>query len=176
VPYSLQFTASDGVPPYSYSLDVAPPGFQISSTGLLTGTFQTAGIVQVIVRGTDSATPPNVESPDVRFNVGPANLPMVLGPASLPNGSISTPYSAQLTVTNGYPSYTFSVTSGSMPPGIGMNSLLGIIGGTPTTAGTYNFTITATDSSIVPKSAQQSYSVTIASGLSVGSCSLTLER
>ncbi|HEY5986248.1 MAG TPA: Ig domain-containing protein, partial [Streptosporangiaceae bacterium] len=43
--------------------------------------------------------------------------------------------------------YRFLVTSGSLPPGLSLNSDTGIISGTPTIAGSYQFTITATDSS-----------------------------
>lgn len=48
---------------------------------------------------------------------------------------------------------TYSVTSGSLPPGVTLNTSTGIITGTAPTAGTYNFEITATDttSNAVPR-------------------------
>jgi hypothetical protein len=41
---------------------------------------------------------------------------------------------------------SYSIVSGSLPPGIGLNSSNGVVSGTPTAAGTYNFTIRANGS------------------------------
>ena len=43
------------------------------------------------------------------------------------------------------PSPTYSVTSGSLPPGLTLNSSTGTITGTPTAGGAYSFTITASN-------------------------------
>ncbi len=52
-------------------------------------------------------------------------------------------YSGQALVGGGTAPYTFSVPPGSLPPGLQMDST-GALSGTPTHAGTYTFTITAT--------------------------------
>ncbi|MFN7974374.1 MAG: Ig domain-containing protein [Acidobacteriota bacterium] len=41
--------------------------------------------------------------------------------------------------------FTYAVTAGALPPGLALNGATGVISGTPTTSGTFNFTITATD-------------------------------
>jgi len=57
-------------------------------------------------------------------------------------------YNATLSVTGGIAPYTFSLKSGSsLPGGLSLNSTTGIIGGTPTTAGNYTFTVVARESS-----------------------------
>jgi len=43
--------------------------------------------------------------------------------------------------------YTYSITAGTLPPGLSLAASSGVLSGTPTTAGTYTFNITATDSS-----------------------------
>ena len=46
-------------------------------------------------------------------------------------------YSDQLTVTGGTSPFTWSVSGGSLPPGVTLGASTGLLSGTPTTAGTY---------------------------------------
>lgn len=64
--------------------------------------------------------------------------------SSLPNGQVTVPYSQSLSAEGGSGAYTWSVTGGSLPPGISL-SPSGVLSGTPTTSGTYNFTVTLSD-------------------------------
>ena len=65
---------------------------------------------------------------------------------SLPDGEVGTVYSQTLTAT-GDPTITWNVTSGTLPAGLTLDTNTGTISGTPTTANTYNFTVTATNDS-----------------------------
>lgn len=57
-----------------------------------------------------------------------------------------TPYGATLGASGGSGiGYTWSLTSGALPPGLGLSSG-GLISGTPTTSGTYNFVVQVEDS------------------------------
>ena len=78
------------------------------------------------------------------------------GPA--PNGTLGSAYNFSYTAT-GNPAPAFSVTAGSLPPGLAITSS-GIISGTPTTAGTFSGTVTA--SSSVNPAATQNFSIIIA--------------
>jgi hypothetical protein len=86
---------------------------------------------------------------------------ITVNPATLPNGSVGTPYNQLLSATGGTAPYTFSLSSGSLPPGLLLNGGTGTIAGTPTTAGTFSFSITATDANGCTGS--RPYSITIAS-------------
>ena len=87
----------------------------------------------------------------------------ILSPATLPDGTYGAAYSQALTATEdtggaGGP-FTLAVTAGTLPPGLGLDGTDGELSGTATAAGTYTFTVTATDSGGF--TASQSYTVTI---------------
>ncbi len=88
---------------------------------------------------------------------GTTVAPAITGPSSpLPAGMVSTPYAATFTA-NGDAPITWSVTAGSLPPGMTLHPT-GVYLGTPTAAGTYNFTVTASN---VPPNASRTYTHTI---------------
>jgi hypothetical protein len=64
---------------------------------------------------------------------------------SLPAGTFGVAYNQTISATGGTPPYTFSISAGALPPGVTM-SALGSISGTPTSIGTFNFTVMVTDS------------------------------
>ncbi|MBW3507905.1 putative Ig domain-containing protein [Janthinobacterium sp. NKUCC06_STL] len=88
-----------------------------------------------------------------------------LTPVSLPNAAAETPYSATLTATGGMAPYTYSVSAGSLPAGLSLNSATGVLSGTATVAGSFTFSLRASDSSTgtgAPFSATNSYTLAIA--------------
>ena len=70
---------------------------------------------------------------------------IILTPSSLPPGRLGTPYSVSLAAFGGTAPYAFTLTSGSLPPGVSLSGQ-GVLAGTPTTAGMFGFDVTATDS------------------------------
>jgi hypothetical protein len=85
---------------------------------------------------------------------------ITVNPPTLSNGTVGTPYSDMFTASPAG-TYVFSVSSGALPTGLILNGVSGAITGTPTTAGTFTFTITATDTNGCFGS--RLYSITIAS-------------
>lgn len=75
--------------------------------------------------------------------ISACSSPPSITTSSLPDGYVGTSYNQTLTVTSGTPSYTWSLLSGSIP-GLSL-STAGVISGTPTTAGTYQFTVQVND-------------------------------
>lgn len=73
------------------------------------------------------------------------SLPLQILPQPLANGTIGSLYSQAILAKGGSIPYKWSVTSGSLPAGLTLDEQLGVISGTPITAGTYKFDITLTD-------------------------------
>jgi len=63
----------------------------------------------------------------------------------LPSAAIDKPYSATIQVNGGTAPLQWKLTKGSLPPGIALLSTSGILSGTPTAPGEYNFTVSVTD-------------------------------
>ena len=81
----------------------------------------------------------------------------------LPNGTECTTYSADIfSVEGGTAPFTWSVSEGTLPPGLTLAPSTGAITGTPTAAGTYSFTVTVVDSTGL--TATQAQTITIAPG------------
>jgi uncharacterized repeat protein (TIGR03803 family) len=88
-------------------------------------------------------------------------LPPAVTTASLPGGFTEAAYSAALAAADGLAPYTWSVTSGSLPAGLTLNATTGVISGTPTQAGTSNFTVAVKDSESQPLTATANLSLTV---------------
>jgi hypothetical protein len=102
----------------------------------------------------------------MQVTVGP---PIVITNSSpLPNGAAGATYTAQtFAATGGFPlgspTYTFSLASGTLPPGITLTS--GVLSGTPTGTGVFNFTIQAADgASDSPNKVTKAFQITVGSG------------
>ena len=73
--------------------------------------------------------------------------PLSITTTSLPGGTVGNPYSATLAATGGTSPYTWAITAGALPAELSLNTSSGAITGTPSAAGTSNFTVRVTDSS-----------------------------
>jgi len=77
-----------------------------------------------------------------------ATVTTTINPTTLPAGEFGTAYSQTLTASSangGVGPYTFSVSAGALPPGLSL-SAAGVLSGTPTASGSFNFTAMATSS------------------------------
>jgi hypothetical protein len=87
---------------------------------------------------------------------------ITLSPTPPPGGTVGVAYSQPITASGGAVPYTFTVTSGTLPDGLTLTPA-GVLSGTPTTNGTFTFTVRATDASGC--FAALSYTVSIVAGV-----------
>ena len=149
VPYSQPFTASGGKPPYTWTITSGNTGGLTldSSAGVLHGTPQTAGTFSFVVQVADTAGATASGSFSVAVNA--PVLSIAVG-GTLLAGTAGTSYSQQVPVTaiGGVPPYQWSLAPGSSaPPGLTFVGNALALSGTPTTAGTFTFSVQVTDSS-----------------------------
>ena len=104
-----------------------------------------------------------------------AAQPLAIITTSLPNGLVNFSYSATLTAIGGVTPYSWSLASGSLAPGLTLNTNSGVISGTPTNTGIFSFTARVSDSSNPTQTASNALSITISSGAGVGLIGNTAE-
>src|ERR1019366_4132998 len=122
-----------------------------------------AGISNFTVQVTDANTPPATATAPLSITIAPA-VPLSITTTSLPAVNAGTAYSATGAAIGGVYPYTWSITSGTLPDGLHLNASTGAITGTPTTAGTSNFTVQVADSATPPATASAPLSIVINPG------------
>jgi large repetitive protein len=147
-PYSLQMTSTvEGAKTFSINSGALPPGLAIdASTGLISGTPTASGQFDFTVHAKmndDTRSDTKALAIVIRDPVAiVAEDPF--GPTRSASGEVSVPFEAMFTASGGNGTYTWSLGSGTPPPGIDIAD--GALSGTPTAAGTYRFVVRATDS------------------------------
>ncbi len=142
---STTLTGTGGIKPYSWRVAVGklPPGLGlVGTTGVISGTPLGAGSypVTIILEDAVGTTPVTKE---LTVTVSTASLN--INTSSLTAASATVSYSATLAATGGVKPYVWSVSAGSLPPGIGLNTATGVLSGKPTAKGTYGFTLQVCD-------------------------------
>ena len=147
-PYSLQMTASvPDAKTWSITSGTLPPGVALdANTGLISGTPTAAGQFdfQVLAKvNADGRSDTKGLAIVVRNPVSIVASDPFTSARRAPS-EVSARFEAMLTATGGNGTYTWSLSSGTLPDGLLFAN--GAISGTPGAAGTYSFTVTATDS------------------------------
>ena len=154
-PYSLQIQPAEGagcgpgLTTWTVSSGNFPPGLTLGSgDGLISGTPTVAGNFSFFI----TVSYPVLENPPctggssdkqhtITINPGvPPKPKLTIGPETTAPATVGAPYSLPMTA-NLPDAKTWSISAGALPPGLTIGASDGVISGTPTTAGSYSFTV-----------------------------------
>jgi len=183
--YNISMVAAGGTAPYTWSwvgvLDffglptILPPGLSLDPrTGKISGTPSRPGAYQIRINLSDGNGALTYRELNLLINAD-----LVITATSLNSGANGVLYNQQLGATGGTAPFTWSISSGSLPPGLVIDPISGTITGLPTTisasATTYNFTVqVAEDNSTLVRS--KALSITIAPPLLITTGSLPVAQ
>jgi hypothetical protein len=152
--------------PVTYTTTISSPYVSVSSSGAISALASTpAG--DYAVSGTDADEVGNTGSWTVELQVGAAPVLILPGGSVLPGSTVGDAYSQQFSASLSAGPYTWSVTAGTLPPGLTFSSG-GLLSGTTTKEGNYSFTIQAEDTA-------DDYGASVATSIAVAPASLTVD-
>lgn len=140
--YSIQLSATgaQGATTWSLVSGTLPTGLTLNPNGNISGTATISPGAQMVVRVrvTDAVT--SAER-DLTFR---AAKTVTITSTTLQLGTVGQAYAGTLSAVGGTQPYTWSVVSGTVAPGVVVGTN-GLLSGTPTQAGTFQFTVRVTD-------------------------------
>lgn len=185
VPYNHAMAAVGGVAPYLFTITSGglPDGLSLAGDGTISGTPTTLGIFAFFVHVAGSGAGPN-NSDDISCSISigavtpndvvqmyfwafgfPAPLSATCGDP--PDAVIGAGYMTFTGAFNGSNPYTFSLISGALPAGLGIDPVTGLISGTPTgPVGSYPYGVRVTDAD--DASIDLSCSITVRAAMALG--------
>ncbi|OLD70751.1 MAG: hypothetical protein AUI45_03705 [Acidobacteria bacterium 13_1_40CM_2_56_11] len=166
-PYNFTFHANGGLAPVTWLVTSGslPAGLALSTGGVLSGTPTTGGSFSFTIQASDGSSPAQMFT--INVSVRSSTMLVISTPSgALPDALFGAPYSLALTSSGGNAPIAWSLASGQLPPGITL-SAAGILSGSPTSTGLFSFAVKAVDSSSPQQSATASFTISVATTLSV---------
>ena len=128
---------------WSIAAGALPPGVAINAaTGVIAGVPTSSGSFTATVQAQDSWNASRVASAATTITIAPQ--PIAISTTTMAAASVRKTYQATLQATGGTGLTTWTMTGGSLPPGLTL-AANGVISGTPTAVGSFSVTVQAAD-------------------------------
>ena len=162
--FSAPLAAFGGTAPYTWTLlrGPLPAGFGLSADGRISGRTPVGGQYAFLIRVQDSFGS-NADR-EVRVTIEPTLEPLLITTTSLPPAALGLAYRFPLDAVGGRAPYVWRVSSGQLPPGLGLSGA-GVITGIATAAGSVTVQVEIRDLSGASK--VTSYVLQVLAGFSV---------
>jgi large repetitive protein len=159
VPLQFQVVVAGNVGTVSWTLTGLPAGITMDSNGLVSGLPASYGTFRATFQALDSYDASRVASAATTLSVAPPAFSIAT--TTLADGQVDQVYTATLATAGGTGSSTWTVSAGALPPGLSLGST-GALAGTPAAAGTFTFTVSASDAGWPAYVASQSMTINVA--------------
>jgi hypothetical protein len=143
-PYNAPLAATGGATPYTWSIASGslPAGLRLDpATGAITGVPEAPTTANFTIAVTDAASVTAQKAFTLTITPGVT----FTSAATLPEAVAGSPYSFTFEATGGRAPYSWRISDGALPGGLSLNATSGVVSGSPSAAGTFNFTVEATD-------------------------------
>src|SRR5262249_34143343 len=143
-PFLQQLSATGGMPPYTWSIagGSLPPGLLLdAASGSIRGMPSAGGTFSFMVVVTDSRSTKSQKQASITVIA----LPLSILTSSIPVAVAGSAYTQQLAASGGLPPYSWTTASGALPTGLILDGSTGMITGTTTNKGGFNFVVSIAD-------------------------------
>ena len=143
-PYSFPITvtgAAEGPINFTLNGTTLPTGLSLNSPGTISGTPMVSGTFPISVKVEDSSN----AIAYYNCNIIVQQVLAVTSTCPIPNAVLGVPYSYTFTGVGGQTPYTWQLETEAPIPGLNFNAATGVLSGTPTEVGTYDFGVLLTD-------------------------------
>ncbi len=154
--YAAALAAGGGVEPYTWSVTggALPPGLTLGGDGSLSGVPTTSGEFNFTAQVSDGIA--QTTSQPFEITILPFEIITATPLTAHPLGE---PAEAPLAVAGGTGPFSWQVIGGALPPGIDLSGA-GVLTGTPSEAGLFEFTVQVTDTNDLTTSKTLTWAVT----------------
>jgi hypothetical protein len=154
----IQTLGGTGAITFSLASGTLPPGLGLNpSTGAISGVPTANGSFNFTIRAVDSGNPQQTATQALTL----VSLGLTITTQALPIAEAGGPYNAPVQTVRGTGPLTFSLASGSLPPGLNLNASTGVVSGSTATTGFFNFTVGVVDSGNPQQSAAQALTIVV---------------